>query len=66
MYGIRKTYLRCYKSEVQSNLNCWKTRNALVKFTLKLSRAFVAYLVGAGRDNDDDDDDDKSMRKALL
>jgi hypothetical protein len=64
MYGIRKTDLRCYKSEVQRNLNCWKTRKALVKFPLKLNKAFVAYLEGGG--GDDDDDNDKSMRKAFL
>ena len=66
----------CYKTEVQSNLNCWNSRNELVKFPLIWNMAFLAYLEG-GRgdsdddyeddddDNDDDDDDDKTMRTAL-
>ena len=38
------THLMCYKSQDQSNLNCWKTRNALVKFPLRWNRTFMAYL----------------------
>ena len=48
MYGIRKTHLTRYKSKVHSNLNCWKSRNTLVKFSLKWNKALVAYLEGGG------------------
>ena len=66
MYGIKKTHLTCYQSKVESNLNCWKSRNAPVKFPLKWNRASVAYLEGGREGGDDDDvDDDKSMRTAL-
>jgi len=54
MYGIRNTHPMCYESVVQSNLNCWKSRNTLVKFPLVWNRAFVAYLEGGTGDGDGD------------